>query len=500
MLSKIVDHRSTIKDELQRRNLSVTPQALNTLVSTVENASPEIAGDSDSLLLGLLTTGSYTVDVLEDSGADISEIFESAKASAAHYNSPVSTEDLNPIEALFGEQAIIASLFERAEFRERPIEASDILQQAITPVTPLYTGYYWLDEDEVRSIEDPSRLRIYSDIELLVKETVHELLESIWKNPRRVLKERRIPLRHDEIMPLRKRYHLEEPFLSCVINSLNEFILTNALPFGNSQFVEFAARVSYKTSLGGEHFVSSGGDYNALASSLRTSARFAPERDQPILALAEQDGRIVVRHFTYRGTGAVNAELSNQLLSVSSQSFLPLIHNQVLEEFEEIINRPLTREQDIQFFLESHTEIINSLGYSHCLPHVVLSEPGKSDLIPDFILHRPGGGGFDILDLKLPQARIAVNSPYLRISHEISKALAQLRAYRNYFKNPVNRDKFIRTHQIEYFEPKLIVAIGRQAQYLTSAMREEIEEQVQGVRILTYDELVAYAKTRTIRL
>lgn len=493
-----VDHRVAIQGELHRRNLSVTPQALNALVSTVTKASPEIAGDSDSLLLGLLTSGSYTVDLLQDSGANIAQVLASADSSAGQYESPIQRDNFDPVAALFGPQANIAALFDRAEFEARPIEASDILQHAVTPVAEYFTDSEWIDEQEAIRCEDPSRLRIYTDIELLVKETFERLLDAIWENPERALKNRTQPLRNNEILSLLKNRRVNEPFLSCVLNALNQFIRHKKIPFDDPQFIAYAAQTSYKT-LGAEQFLSSGGDYNALATTLRLAARFAPERDQPILALAEQDGKILVRTFTYRGTASVAAGLSNPLLSVSSQS-LPLIQHYILAEFESLINRPKIREQEIQNFLELYPEILQSLGYSRCVPHVMLSESGKREMIPDFILHRPGGNGFDILDLKLPTARIAVSKPYYRISHEISKAVGQLKAYSDYFKNSVNRERFIRAHQIEYFEPKLIVAIGRQSQYLSNEMRSGIEDQVPGMRILTYDELVSYARTRTIQL
>jgi hypothetical protein len=494
-----VDHHALIQVELHRRNLSVTPQALNALVSTVTKASPEIAGDTDSLLLGLLTSGSYTVDLLQDSGANIAQVLASADSSAGQYESRVQRDDFDPVAALFGPQANIATLFDRAEFETRPIEASDILQHAVTPVADYFEDGEWIEEQEAIGHEGLSRLRIYTDLELLVKECFEALLDTIWKSPERVLRNRIQPLRNNEILSLRRNYGVNEQFLPCVVDALNKFIRYKKFPFDDARFIAYAAQTSYMTTLGAEQFLSCGGDYNALAATLRLSARFAPERDQPILALAEQDGRILVRTFTYRGTAAVSAGLSNPLLSVSAQS-LPLIQHYILEEFESLINRPRIREQEIQNFLELHPEILRSLGYSRCVPHVMLSEAGKREMIPDFILHRPGGNGFDILDLKLPTGRIAVSNPYDRVSHEISRAVGQLKAYSDYFKSPVNRERFTRAHQIEYFEPKLIVAIGRQSQYSSNEMRSGIEAQVPGVRILTYDELVSYARTRAIQL
>ena len=129
---------------------------------------------------------------------------------------------------------------------------------------------------------------------------------------------------------------------------------------------------------------------------------------------------------------------------------------------------------------------------------MILREPGQRELRPDFLLCKPGNNGFDILDLKLPSASIVRSEPYPRISHEITKAIAQLRAYRNYFTKPANRDAFIRAHSIEYFEPSLIATVGRQHQYPSAVIRNEIQQQSRDVRLMTYDELLEYAKARSI--
>ena len=72
-----------------------------------------------------------------------------------------------------------------------------------------------------------------------------------------------------------------------------------------------------------------------------------------------------------------------------------------------MITKSNISEKEIQNFLVKHPEILTSLGYCSAKPHICLRMPDCNNLIPDFILELPGGRGFDILDLKLPQAQVA---------------------------------------------------------------------------------------------
>ena len=494
--------RASIQTELRHRGLSVTPQALNALVYTVLSSSREVIGDSDSLLLGLLQCGSYTLDILNDAGADTDHLMNDAAHTAGTYHSHFPDGDIDPIKTLFGDSGNFGRLLVRPELKTRPIEAADLLQEAISPKSE--DKDYWSDVkgfDLENSHNKRTKLRVEEELHTVVGEALFDFCQILWINPKHIILRRTKPLSQAEINKLKKSfYYLDKQEVQCVARAIDRLIQKRELPLDDSAFVALAVEITSRSSIGSDHFVSGGGNYHDLSLSLNVSTRYAPERDQPILALVEEDGRIIARHFSYRGTGAINANNSSQVLSVSSPLILPLVPQIVLDEFEEILNSAKTHELDIQRFLERNPEILKSLGYTECRPQVILREPGKSDLRPDFLLHKPGNSGFDILDLKLPSAIIARQHPYPRMSHDITKAIGQLRAYRNYFLNPSNKDRFIREHGIEYFEPKLIVAIGRRLQYSDLSIREEIQQQSRDVRVMTYDELAAYAKTRTIKL
>ncbi|MDZ7585705.1 MAG: hypothetical protein U0938_12880, partial [Thiobacillus sp.] len=87
--------RLAIENALQGRKLRATPQAINTLVCAVSSSSPELVGDSDSLLLGLLSSGSYTIDLLRDAGADIDNLTSGAVRTVQNYHTAVSNYELD---------------------------------------------------------------------------------------------------------------------------------------------------------------------------------------------------------------------------------------------------------------------------------------------------------------------------------------------------------------------------------------------------------------------
>lgn len=491
------DVRLAIEKALQDRKLRATPQALNTLVSAVSNSSPELAGDSDSLLLGLISSGSYTVDLLRDAGADIDNLISDTVLTAQNYHATVSGYELDSVSALFGEQGNFGQLLGREEFKQRPIEASDLLQEALSPRIDELGWRYGLIPPIKAAMKHQS-LRVSEGIQLVTADALDNCCREIWKNPTRSLVNRSHPLTGREIGKLRAVEYFDDTDIQCVVRAVNGFLQYRELPINDRDFVALAIEFSNPT-IGSSHFTSGGGNFSDLSLSLGVSSRFAPERDEPVLGLIELDGRIHAQYFSYRGTGFIEGANGVSPLSVNAQIQLPLIPQSVLQEFEALINNPRAGELDIQRFLERNPEILKSLGYAECQSHVILQEPGRPDLISDFLLHRPGNNGFDILDLKLPTATIACNNPYPRISQNITKALGQLSAYKNYFQKPLNRDRFIKQYGIEYFEPKLIVAIGRQSNYSAASFRDEIQNQASEMRILTYDEVIAYASTRTFK-
>jgi len=248
----------------------------------------------------------------------------------------------------------------------------------------------------------------------------------------------------------------------------------------------------------------SGGDISAVENGLEVAKRFSPERDLAGLALFEREGRIHIGQYTYRNTFLVDVRTrrGHPIRRVTLQSIRParLIPFRIISALEAMISGESLNELEIQNFLLLHPEILQTLGYSNVRPHICLYTEDKEKLIPDFLLEIPGGGGFDILDLKLPSTRIVVRKPYLRMSNQLVKAVAQLRKYSKFFDSAAHRKQFIRRYGLEPFKPELIVVIGRNDQFTRKNERVEIQGQMGSVRLLTYDDLIAYGRSRSIIL
>lgn len=487
--------RQKIYDELSKRGIKCSPQAINALVYSASLSSPEIVGCSDSLLMGLLRCGSYTIEALISSGVDENYIKEAALNSVKYSGEGNS----DPIEMLFAPHGIFGAYLNNLETKSKTIETSDLLEIAITPESLDGEFADWFPKHLAKSSNASSNFEKH--LENQVCQVIDICADIISKN---VNVERTICYRSKALTSIEKKnikeelYDLYPEAVNWAIELTNSWFTEKKINLNNPEMTiniidNVFQNIRYGTSL----FLESGGDFRLLNSSLLVAKKLAPERDQPTLALVEREGKIYVKQFSYNSTIFVDDEKSN-IVSVGTELPLPLTTISVLSQFEDLINSSRVDENSIQKFLECYPEILESLGYVTCHPHVILKQPGENDLIPDFILQRPGNNGFDILDLKLPSAKITVSKPYLRISHEIIKALAQLRAYRNYFKSVTNRGEFYKMHGLEPLSPELIVVIGRKSQNLNFAERIEINKQVNGLKLLTYDELIEYGKSRAI--
>lgn len=134
------------------------------------------------------------------------------------------------------------------------------------------------------------------------------------------------------------------------------------------------------------------------------------------------------------------------------------------------------------------------------LPQVELRVEEASLLIPDFLLLDYRGQA-NILELKKPNEKLLVgNYPRQKFSSVVMKGLAQLREYRNYFLNPNNVVRFQSDSGHRIIRPSLTLVIGRRV----GADREDVFQRVAGddlaqrQSVITYDDLIAYAKTKEL--
>jgi hypothetical protein len=487
--------RERIEKELAARRLQCSTQALNALYYATVNSAPEIVGCSDSLLLGLLQSGSYTIDALIDSGVDTAYLRDISTSSVTDWKD----SDCDPVKMLFAAKGVFGSYLRKPSNKSGFLETANLLEIAISPESLDGSSAGWFPRELSDSAKPSTKL--LQEIENQVCYVIAACLDVISKKAEYSLRRRQKPLTkiEKEKINIELSDYIEFSEAEWAISLTNEWLTKRKLCLHNPEIsLGIIDRLYGGLRFGSSLFMESGGNFNTLSTSLQVAKRYAPERDQPFLSLLERDGRIYIKNYSYKNSTLLHEDNLGNVLSIGSEIPLPLTTLHLISEFEEIINHPNVREEKIQKFLEFHPEIIESLGYASCKPHVILKQPGMNDLIPDFILQRPGNNGFDILDLKLPTARIAVSSPFLRVSHEISKALGQLRAYRNYFNSQLNISKFHQSYGLQPLTPELIVVIGRCSEILSFQDRVEINNQSQGLRIITYDELIDYGRSRAI--
>lgn len=488
--------REKVESKLFELNINCSTQVINTIVRSIELSASEIVGDSDSILAGLMNCGSYTIDALIDSGVDVKYLRDISSSSASSYGGI----DCDPIDEAFSSSSTLGGLLRSFSSSNKTLESADLLEAAISPESLEGSSATWFPK-ELRKDNPPSS-RILLELEDQVCHVIDLCIDVVSKNSIYTLKRRKKSLTNIEkslIVDELSMYVLEENDIDWAIFLTNTWLCHRCLNLQNSAITLNIIRCVWEDlRYGSNMFLESGGSFSNLGLTLDVAKKYAPERDQPILGLIERDGRVYIKKFSYRNSVGIEGDHQNRILSVNSEAPISLPLHATLSEFEELINKENTKEHEIQKFLEAYPELLQSLGYAQCKSQVILNEEGKKDLIPDFIMQRPGNNGFDILDLKLPTAKITSRTPYLRISYEITKALAQLRAYKNYFNNPVNTSMFYKKYGLDVLLPELIVVIGRRVDLSSFSDRREIYQQAPGLKIITYDELIEYGESRQL--
>lgn len=172
------------------------------------------------------------------------------------------------------------------------------------------------------------------------------------------------------------------------------------------------------------------------------------------------------------------------------------LSREVLSRLEWLIAHGLP-EADFQRFLEENPSVLLALGpYRRAVPHVVLHEDDGQKLIPDFFLEVADRRGADLLDLKLPSARIDLRQPRReRLRAGIHEAVAQLRTYRDWFRSAEHRRHFLTETHIKCFLPRAIIVFGRSMDFQSHVDRQRLEATLpEWAKLCTYDDLLISAR------
>ena len=490
--------KNLIESELKDWEIDATPQAQNAIAQCILHAPSEITGDSDSLLLGLLRSGSYSVDALELSGVNPRRLAMLAEESLA---APLAPSNEDGHATFFETCAASGALLEFSKLKGT-LETADILRHAVAPVS--LGDFYNVDLTSC-TLDDSIRVLILDCLrELFINE-----LCPMEKHPDRKFQDREHSLNEKESRQIKSHFQEwygeeRQQFGDFAVLALNEwFVRRNVLTQPTELVGLFIEVCQSELEFGAELFTSNGGNYDILENSLQVASRLNPERDASGIVLCCRNNRIFAGEYTYRNSMEVETRESEshgwQRLGIQAIRPIPLVSQTALTGFEHVLSSESTTENDIQRFLSQHPEIITSFGgYSNAHPHVLLREDGRNDMIPDYLLELPLSRTFDIVDLKLPTARLTARQPYIRISAELQKAVAQLRAYQNFFDSSDNMKWFSKKYGLEPYRPEVVVVMGRDAEFSSRAERLEIENQLSPTKLVTYDDLMAYARSRMI--
>lgn len=499
--------RKMLTKALAAHGVSPTDQARESLIQSLTLVPDELASHSDGILTGLLHSGSYTVDVVESAGVSAARLRDLALRSTQWGG--VELDD--PVDDLISWGSPVAAAIEEARSDDSVLETRHLLKAALSPRTIDPKDTDRLFPFSARR-DRPAQAGLLRDMEHATADLISYATAIIHDKGDvvNILSSRHSPINPKEDWKLDRFFGVNSrgmttPELDYIIAAANAwFVHRRILTDPADLCMSVVARTS-SLSFASRIFASEGGNLKAVEYGLRTAERFSPERDMPSFAMFEQNGRIHVGEYTYRNTFMSNGGLEVPYHRVSFQAVrpAPLVSPTSLRLFEEILSDQWVREGSIRNFLCSHPELLEALGYQSIHPHICLTSDdpqAERGLVPNFLLRLPGLGGFDMLDLTLPRLPILVRDPRARVSAHILRAVAQLREYAKFFDVPQNRRTFVAKYGLEAFRPRLIMLIGRDAQFYTRDERLEIEEQMKDVRLLTYDDLIAYGNSRSLLL
>lgn len=225
-----------------------------------------------------------------------------------------------------------------------------------------------------------------------------------------------------------------------------------------------------------------------------------PDEDLNYILAIEND-RIVFRATSQLGTFTQRTDsglLASQrgLLTHFKTQYAGFTAAEVLE-LEDLINRPRTREQELQEFFEAHPHFLRIWDHREVFPHVYLSRHEEGDLIPDFVLLDRELQKATVMDLKLPSAKLIVHKDNrVRFAAAVSEARAQLQEYRRWFEERQNRQRLRDRLGMEIYQPRLAVVIGRSSDFASPYERQKVGADERDIEVVTYDDILAFARRR----
>lgn len=171
--------------------------------------------------------------------------------------------------------------------------------------------------------------------------------------------------------------------------------------------------------------------------------------------------------------------------------------NEIVKEFEFLLNDPKTKEKNLHEFFEKNPDFILNDDYETAHSKVTLHQDLGNILVPDFVLEPYNKNAFcDLLELKLPNAKLfTIKKNRIRYTSAVFEACAQLREYAAYFENSYNRENISRKYNLRVYKPQMIVVIGRNFQ-IEPEIARRIQYDLPNLKVRTYDDILFRIKRK----
>lgn len=169
-----------------------------------------------------------------------------------------------------------------------------------------------------------------------------------------------------------------------------------------------------------------------------------------------------------------------------------------VKELELLLRQDRVTERELVRLFELHPHFLSNLGYERIIAGPVL-RTAERPLMPDFILKPTFSDFCDLLEVKNASTKLLLGQPdRQRVTRAVVEAVAQLRAYREYFEQRANVERFRMMYGVICYRPHLLLLAGRSPELLDDLfVMRNAEDQFQ-VRVVTFDQLLSAARARLV--
>ena len=224
-----------------------------------------------------------------------------------------------------------------------------------------------------------------------------------------------------------------------------------------------------------------------------------------LLGLSLRNGRIVARPVDLWPVASIGRHRSiSELEAEVALSLEGFISLDLIRRFERIINAPGLSESVLQEFFEQHPDFLFLIGEHDdfksqisLVGQVLLSYEPMKGRRPDFLLRDSSTTFWDILEIKPPNQNLVRGIVQRRrLSDAVMEGKAQLLEYQRYFNDEANRQWVRQKYGVDVFYPRLYLLIGHDSSFRNWAEKKKLLIPEKEVEIITYDDLLRFAKLR----